>query len=82
VRPSRIPNLDLAVISDAPLPLAVSARLADDFSESDLPWRVDIVEWATTQPAFRAVIARDKVVIQAADPSRLASPAAPKPAPG
>lgn len=57
-------DLDLAVISDAPLPPAISASLTDDFSESDLPWRVDVVDWATTSPAFKAIIARDKVVLQ------------------
>lgn len=30
-------DLDLAVITDRPLSLSVSAALADDFSESDLP---------------------------------------------
>ena len=57
-------DLDLVIISDTPLPLRVSARLADEFSESDLPWRVDVVDWAATQPAFRSIIERDKVVLQ------------------
>lgn len=58
-------DLDLAVITDAPLSLAVKASLADDFSESDLPWKVDIVDWATTSESFRHIIERDKVVVQA-----------------
>ncbi len=58
-------DLDLAVIGETPLPLRVSAALAGDFSDSDLPWRVDVVDWATTSPGFRAIIARDKVVLQA-----------------
>lgn len=57
-------DLDLAVITDKPLPLAVSAALADDFSESDLPWRVDVVDWAATSESFREIIERDKVVVQ------------------
>lgn len=40
-------DLDLAVISTAPLPLETSAALSDAFAESDLPWRVDVVDWAT-----------------------------------
>ncbi len=36
-RAKRYSDLDLAIISDVPLPLKFSARLADDFSESDLP---------------------------------------------
>ena len=57
-------DLDLAVITDQPLPLATQAALAEAFSESDLPWRVDVVDWATTGESFRAIIARDKVVLQ------------------
>ncbi|MDR2991555.1 MAG: restriction endonuclease subunit S [Burkholderiaceae bacterium] len=57
-------DLDLAVITSQPLPLNVSAALADDFSESDLPWKVDVVDWATTSEAFRKIIERDRVVVQ------------------
>jgi type I restriction enzyme S subunit len=59
----RYADLDLAVISDEPLPLDVLTRLEEDFSESDLPWRVDVVDWATTSEAFRRIIERDKVVL-------------------
>lgn len=57
-------DLDLAVITDQPLPLEVSAALSDAFAESDLPWRVDVVDWATTSEAFRKIIERDRVVVQ------------------
>lgn len=57
-------DLDLAVIGDEPLPLAVSAALADELSESDLPWKVDVVDWATTKPEFRKIIERGKVVVK------------------
>ncbi len=57
-------DLDLAIITDRPLSLAISAALADDFSESDLPWKVDVVDWATTGESFRKIIERDKVVVQ------------------
>lgn len=57
-------DLDLAIITNRPLPLAVSAALVDDFSESDLPWKVDVVDWATTSEAFRKVIEREKVVVR------------------
>jgi type I restriction enzyme S subunit len=63
----RYSDLDLAVISDTALPVGVRADLADDFSESDLPWRVDVVDWATTSAAFRAIIAANKVVVQQAN---------------
>lgn len=57
-------DLDLAIISDKPLSLTVRAALTDDFSESDLPWKVDVVDWATTSESFRQIINRDKVVLQ------------------
>ena len=57
-------DIDLAVIGDEPLGLAVSAALADDFANSDLPFKVDVVDWATTSESFRKIIQRDKVVVQ------------------
>jgi type I restriction enzyme S subunit len=63
-------DLDLAVIGDRPLPLAVSAALAEDFSESDLPWKVDIVDWATTGESFRKIIRDNRVVVQRAREGR------------
>ncbi len=57
-------DLDLAIITNRPLSLDISASLSDDFSESDLPWKVDVVDWATTSESFRKIIERDKVVAQ------------------
>ena len=56
-------DLDLAVISDTPLPLSIIASLSEAFSESDLPWKVDMVDWASTSESFREIIERDKVVV-------------------
>ena len=57
-------DLNLAIISDTPLPWRISAALEESFSESDLPWRVDGVDWATTSVTFRAIIQQNKVVMQ------------------
>jgi type I restriction enzyme S subunit len=56
-------DLDLAIITDQPLTLAMQAALADAFAESDLPWRVDIIDWSTASDPVKAVIARDRVVL-------------------
>src|SRR5208282_982191 len=45
-------DLDLAIITDVPLSLDVQAAMAEDFSESDLPWGVDVIDWATTSESF------------------------------
>lgn len=57
-------DLDLAIITTEPLSLRQGATLADAFADSELPWRVDIVDWATTDPAFRRIIERDRLVVQ------------------
>jgi type I restriction enzyme S subunit len=57
-------DLDLVIITEHPLGLSVSASLNDDFAESDLPIKVDVVDWATTSEVFRRIIESDKVVIQ------------------
>lgn len=59
-------DLDLAVITDRPLSLSASAALADAFSESDLPFKVDVVDWATTSESFRRIIESERVVLSEA----------------
>lgn len=57
-------DLDLALITQQPLSLAQLAAITDAFATSDLPIRVDLVDWASTSDAFRKIIAQDKVVVQ------------------
>jgi type I restriction enzyme S subunit len=59
-------DLDLAVLGDQPLSLDTCAVLAEAFADSDLPWRVDVVDWASTSGSFRHLIEQDKVVVQEA----------------
>lgn len=57
-------DLDLAIISEQPIPLPLLAEVAETFSESDLPWKVDLVDWATTSERFRQVIAAQKLIVK------------------
>ena len=59
-------DLDLAVMTTEPLALGLHAALVEQFSESDLPWKVDVVDWASTSEVFREMIKRDKVIVQTA----------------
>ncbi len=59
-------DLDLALITAHPLSLEQSGALREAFDESDLPIRVDIVDWAATSESFRKIIERDKIVVQTA----------------
>ena len=54
-------DLDLAIITKEPLPLETSVALREAFTESDLLWKVDVVDWAATGEDFRKVIERDKI---------------------
>ena len=63
--PKPYSDLDLAVIGSRPTDLKLLASLSEDFSNSDLPFKVDIVDWATTSEAFRGIIQKHKVVMQA-----------------
>ncbi|MEO6352115.1 MAG: nucleotidyltransferase domain-containing protein [Oxalobacteraceae bacterium] len=57
-------DLDLAIIGEQPVSIALLAALAHDFTESNLPFKVDLIDWATTGEGFRRIITRDHVVLQ------------------
>ncbi len=60
----RYSDLDLAVMTQAPLCFGVLGALQEDFSESDLPFRVDILDWAAAHDSFRRVVERDRILVQ------------------
>lgn len=62
--PKAYSDLDLAIITTEPLPLSVRADLTEAFSESNLPFKVDIVDWAITSESFQRLIKENKIVIQ------------------
>ena len=56
-------DLDLAIESNAGLSLCLIAALEHDFSESALPFKVDIADWAAMSEDFRQLIDDDKVKV-------------------
>lgn len=58
-------DLDLALLDEGPIPLGTMASLEHDLAESDLPFRVDVVDWHRLSESFRRSIAADRVVVQA-----------------
>ncbi len=58
-------DLDLVVLGDDPLPLNVASALTEGFSESDLPFKVDVIEWARIDETFRDKISRVGLVVKA-----------------
>lgn len=57
-------DLDLVVMGEAPLPASVMADLREAFRESDLSFKVDVVDWAATKDSFRRIIAQEYVVVR------------------
>lgn len=62
-------DLDLAVVGPEPLTADVRFELTQEFAESNLPIKVDVVDLATLDPPFRALIERDHVIAQHANRS-------------
>ena len=57
-------DLDLAILGDEPLFLDTTSALAEGLAESDLPFKVDLVDWARIDETFRDIIRRDGVAVQ------------------
>ncbi len=57
-------DLDLVVVAKERLPQEVYFRLQDAFEESDLPMRVDVLDWQRLTPEFRAQIERHYEILQ------------------
>ena len=60
-------DLDLAIVGDGPLDWRTLALLKEAFEESDLPMRVDVLDWHDIAESFQCVIERGYVVLQAGD---------------
>lgn len=56
-------DLDLAIITDHPLTLTTQANLAEAFSESNLPFRADVLDWASLSNAFQQKIQSQYLVL-------------------
>lgn len=62
VRVKKYSDLDLA-IEGPPLSLEARSDLAEAFDNSDLPFKVDIIEVESLEPEFRQRVEVDKVIL-------------------
>lgn len=56
-------DLDLAIDAGRRLTIDETSLLREAFDESDLPYRVDIVDWQAISPDFRSLIATDRQLL-------------------
>jgi predicted nucleotidyltransferase len=59
----RYSDLDLAIDAGRVLTLEETAALADAFEDSDLPWRIDLIDLHAVSETFRRTIERDAQVL-------------------
>ncbi len=57
-------DVDLAILGDEPLPLGMSSILAECFMGSELPLKIDLIDWARLDSDFGERIRRDGVNVQ------------------
>ena len=62
-------DLDLVVMTERPLDVVVLAGMNEAFSESSVPFTVDVLDWASLDENFRRLILEGSVVLQASVPS-------------
>ena len=62
-RARRYSDLDLAIDAGRPLTLDEIAILTEAFSESDLPYRVDLIDWREIDDSWRERIAAERVAL-------------------
>ena len=59
----RYSDIDIAIDAGQPLSTDVILNLASDFDESDLPYKVDLVDWFAIDDSFRERIKQNRVLI-------------------
>ena len=66
--PKPYSDLDLVIMTAAPLPMPIKVRLEEAFSESCLPFKVDVLYWDEVAESFREVIRKGWEPVQNAQP--------------
>jgi predicted nucleotidyltransferase len=57
-------DLDLVIMTEQPLDAAVLAKITEAFSDSVLPFKVDVLDGASLEESFRRLILEGSIVIQ------------------
>src|SRR5438477_6705999 len=56
-------DLDLVIDSGKPLSSTVMTNITFDLEESDLPYKVDVVDWAVIDRSFQKRIHAERIII-------------------
>jgi uncharacterized protein len=66
-RAKRYADVDLLLVRKRPLTPGQRARLRLAFEESDIPYKIDLIEWADLSPDFRSRLAADRQPLMAGE---------------
>ncbi|MDP4725107.1 MAG: nucleotidyltransferase domain-containing protein [Alphaproteobacteria bacterium] len=64
----RLSDLDLCFIES--IPGNIRSHIDEDFEDSDLPYKVDVVDWHACDKSFKSLIRNDLALIQMGDALR------------
>lgn len=56
-------DLDLAIDAHELLSSTILAKISDDFEESILPYKIDILDWQNIDDSFKKLIQKDRVLL-------------------
>ncbi len=59
-----ISDLDLAIDLGRKMSIMETGTLKEAFQESNLPFRVDVIDWHRTSPQFQAIIKRQYEILR------------------
>jgi len=57
-------DIDLVIMATVPIASALLGELKEQFAESNLPYKVDIVDYAAASQTFRNIILQEYEIIQ------------------
>lgn len=64
VRLKQHSDLDICVMGDTPMTWREMSDLNDAFVNSNVPFRVDIVDWNSTSPEFQEIIIQQSELVE------------------
>lgn len=56
-------DIDIVIMTDSPLSINMMGNLRDDFSLSDIPYKVDLVDWSRSEKHFQEIISKNYLVL-------------------
>ncbi len=65
--PKRFSDLDLCFMDY--IPGNIQGYIDEDFEESDLPFKVDVIDWNLMSPEFQNLIKKDLLLVQGGESS-------------